>query len=95
MTEPLTFKASIAPLQGAIKIASDGGARVSLDIPESEMPAIVRLVLYRNVVLRVTVEVMATEVHQGQSNGSSETDKRTTRNPLDVAGSGLRYPLDP
>jgi hypothetical protein len=82
MSDPLTFTASIAPLQSAIRIASDGGARVSLDIPESEMPAIVRLVLYRNVVLRVTIE----EVQQGSTNGSAQTKRRAKRSPLDLAG---------
>ena len=57
MSEPLTFIASIAPLQSAITIAHDGGARVKIDIPESEMPAIVRLMLYRGQRLRVTLEV--------------------------------------
>ena len=56
MSEPLTFIASIAPLQSAITIAHDGGARVKIDIPESEMPAIVRLMLMRGVVLKITVE---------------------------------------
>ena len=55
-TGALTFLASIAPLQSAITIASDGGARVKIDIPESEMPAIVRLMLMRGKVLRITVE---------------------------------------
>lgn len=55
-SEPLTFTASIAPLQSAITIASDGGARVKIDIPEDEMPAIVRLMLMRGKVLRITVE---------------------------------------
>ena len=54
--DPLTFLASIAPLQSAITVASDGGARVRIDIPESEMPAIVRLMLYRGMVLRITIE---------------------------------------
>lgn len=66
MTEdepPLTFTASIAPLQSAIKIASDGGARVSFDIPESEMPAIVRLVLYRGRSIKITVEEETQVVH--------------------------------
>jgi hypothetical protein len=53
--DALTFLASIAPLQSAITIASDGGARVKIDIPEDEMPAIVRLMLMRGKVLRVTV----------------------------------------
>lgn len=56
MSEPLTFTASIAPLQSAITIASDGGARVKIDIPEDEMSAIVRLMLMRGKVLRITVE---------------------------------------
>jgi hypothetical protein len=59
MTEPpLTFLASIAPLQSAITIASDGGARVKIDLPESEMPAIVRLMLFRGMVIRVTIEAV-------------------------------------
>lgn len=53
---PLTFLASFPPIQSAIKVGQDG-ARVQFDIPESEMPAIVRLMLMRGVVLRVTVEV--------------------------------------
>lgn len=56
MSEPLTFTASIAPLQSAIMISSDGGARVKIDIPEDEMPAIVRLMLMRGKVLRITIE---------------------------------------
>lgn len=35
--DALTFLASIAPLQSAITVASDGGARVKIDIPESEL----------------------------------------------------------
>jgi hypothetical protein len=54
--EPLTFLASIAPLQSALMIASDGGCRVRIDIPESEMPAIIRLILLRGKTLRITVE---------------------------------------
>lgn len=53
---PLTFLASIAPLQSAITIASDGGARVKIDIPEDEMPAIMRLAMMRGRVLKITVE---------------------------------------
>ncbi len=56
MSEPLTFLASIAPLQSAITIASDGGARVKIDIPEDEMPAIMRLTMMRGRVLKITVE---------------------------------------
>lgn len=56
MSESLSFLASIAPLQSAIQISSDGGARVKIDIPEDEMPAIVRLLLMRGRVLKITIE---------------------------------------
>lgn len=62
--EPLTFLASIAPLQSAFMIASDGGARIKLDIPESEMPAIVRLLLLRGQTLRITVEAIVENAEQ-------------------------------
>lgn len=54
--EAIVFRGSIAPLQSAITVASDGGARVKLDIPEDEMPAIVRLLMMRGRVLRITIE---------------------------------------
>lgn len=59
--EPIAFLASFPNIQTAIRVAGDGGARILLDIPESEMPAIVRLMLMRGIVLRVTVEPEATE----------------------------------
>jgi hypothetical protein len=58
MSESLTFLASIAPLQSAIQISHDGGARVKIDIPEDEMPAIVRLMLYRGKRLKITLEAL-------------------------------------
>lgn len=61
MSVPLTFEASIAPLQSAITIASDGGARVKIDIPESEMDAVVRLMGMRGKVLRITIEAIDDE----------------------------------
>ena len=56
MTDPLTFIASIAPLQSAITIASDGGARVKIDIHESEMDAEEQLMGRRGRVLKITIE---------------------------------------
>lgn len=55
MSDAITFLASFPPIQSAIKVGQDG-ARVQFDIPESEMPAIVRLMLMRGMVLRITVE---------------------------------------
>ena len=78
MTDPLIFLASIAPLQSAITIASDGGARVKVDIPESEMAAIVRLMLFRGMVLRVTIEAERPAARKRkQGRGKLEDDAET------------------
>ncbi len=57
MGDSITFVGSIAPLQSAIQIASEGGARVKIDIPESEMDALIRLLAWREMALKITVEV--------------------------------------
>lgn len=55
--EPVTFLATIRPIQSALSVSGNNeGARLTLDIPETELPAIARLLLLRGVVLRVTVE---------------------------------------
>ena len=51
-----TFLATIAPLQTAITIAADGGMRIKVDVPESEIGAALELLTMRGKVLRVTVE---------------------------------------
>lgn len=56
--EPVTFLATIRPIQSALSISGNNeGARLTLDIPETELPAIARLLLLRGVVLRVTVAI--------------------------------------
>jgi hypothetical protein len=54
--EPIVFLASFPNIASAIRVAGDGGARILLDISEDEMPAIVRLMLMRGRVLKITVE---------------------------------------
>lgn len=76
MGDPLTFTASIAPLQSAITIASDGGARVKIDIPESEMPAIVRLMLYRGMALKITLEPLQNKPEQ---NGTAKRHNKQSK----------------
>ena len=52
-----TFLASFPPIQTAIKITGNGdGMRIQLDIPETEMGEAVKLLAWRQTVLRVTVE---------------------------------------
>lgn len=54
---PVTFRAAFPSIQGAIKVTGDGsGMRIQLDIPETEMPNAVRLIAWRERVLRVTVQ---------------------------------------
>ena len=77
MSEALTFLASIAPLQSAIQISSDGGARVKLDIPEDEMPAIVRLLLMRGRVLRITVEPDEALKNKTKQNATQRNHKQS------------------
>ena len=57
MTDRATFLASFPAIQSAIKVYGDRqGMRVQLEIPESEMAEATKLLLWRGVVLRVTVE---------------------------------------
>lgn len=55
MAEAVTFLASFPDIQSAIKVGRDG-MRIQLDIPESEMWAAVKLLAWREVVLRVTIK---------------------------------------
>ena len=50
-----TFRAAFPSIQSAIKIGPDG-ARIQLDIPESEMAEAVKLLQWRERVLVVSVE---------------------------------------
>ena len=51
-----TFTATLPPLLSAIRISGDGGCRIMLDVPESEMGEAVKLLMWRQMPLRVTVE---------------------------------------
>ena len=51
------FLALFPPIMSAIKIAGNGdGMRIQLDIPESEMGEAVKLLQWRDVGLRVTIQ---------------------------------------
>ncbi len=79
--EPLTFLASLPPTDGALKAHGDGGFRLLLDIPDSEAPAFVRLLLYRQMVLRVTVQAEGERPKKlrkkKQADDDGETEDRT------------------
>jgi hypothetical protein len=55
--EKISFIASLSPIQSAIKISGDGnGARVQLEIPQSELASIIKLQLLTNKAFRVIIE---------------------------------------
>ena len=52
-----TFLAAFPAIQSAIKVYGDRqGMRIQLDIPESEMGEALQMLMWREMVLRVTVE---------------------------------------
>jgi hypothetical protein len=56
--DKIQFVAAFPSIQSAIKITGDGnGMRIQLDIPETEMGQAARLLLMREKVLKVTVEL--------------------------------------
>ena len=71
MAESITFLASFPAIQSAILIGDDG-MRISLHIPEVEVPNAVGLIAMRDRRLRVTVEVVE---------DSAPSTKRVKRTP--------------
>ena len=56
MSESATFTATLPPIMSALRFSGDGGCRIMLDVPESEMGEAVKLLMWRQMPLRVTVE---------------------------------------
>lgn len=83
--EAIEFEATIPLLQSAIQIDGNGGVRIKLDIPEECMGAALPLLAMRGKVLLVSVRVLQS-ITESDKNGGTETNKRTTRNPLGMAG---------
>lgn len=55
--KPISFMASIAPLQSAITISGDGnGIRLKLDIPESDLLPFLHTLAMRGQAFKVTIE---------------------------------------
>ena len=67
MSDAASFLAAFPAIQSAIKVYGDRqGMRIQFDIPESEMGEAVKLLMWREQVLRVTVEPEK-DGHQGES----------------------------
>ncbi len=56
LLDPVTFPASIPPTEQAIKIHGDGGARIILDIAESNLAAFLPALPYRGKQILVTLQ---------------------------------------
>lgn len=54
---PVSFLASIPSLQSALTIAGDGGGRLKLDVDDSQIDKLLKLLDWRGQLLRVTVEL--------------------------------------
>lgn len=55
MKNKIEFIASLPPIQSAIQLNGLDGARIKLDVPESEMPAVMKLVLFKGQAFKVTI----------------------------------------
>ena len=55
-SEPVSFIASIPPIDTAIKIHGQEGARLVLDVADTELGNFFPITLLRGMILRVTIE---------------------------------------
>lgn len=74
--ESVTFLCTFPLIQSAIKVAGDGGMRIQLDIPDSEMNEAVRLLAMRGEVLSVTVQIDANLLYKKQQDVKSDGQGR-------------------
>lgn len=56
--EAIEFTATIPPIQSWMQVSGDGGARIKLDVPDTDLAQALKLVLLRGQPLRVRVEVL-------------------------------------
>ena len=77
MTDRAEFLASFPCIQSAIKVYGDEqGMRVQIDIPESEMGEALKLLQWRGVVLKVTVEPESRDCKTVENNALETRPKR-------------------
>ena len=55
--EEIRFVASLPPIQSAINVGGDG-PRIKLDVPESDMPSVLKLVMLKGRAFEVTVKAV-------------------------------------
>jgi hypothetical protein len=95
VSDPIVMVASIPPIMSALRVDGSGGARLQLDIPETEREAIKALLDMRGAELIVTIQRRELKkVEADSTDGSSEIDNRTARRPTDVARRRVQRPTD-
>jgi len=52
----ISFLASLPPIQSAIKLDGQGGARIQLEVPEENIVEVMKLAMLKGIVFRVTVD---------------------------------------
>lgn len=58
----MEFAATLPDIQSAISVSGAGnGARIKLDVPNSDLAEVLKLVLYQGQLLKVKVEVIEEE----------------------------------
>lgn len=70
MPDTATFRATLPPILSAIRMAGDGGMRVMFDVPESDMPEALKLLMWKGRVLRIAV---------GPERDTDENGRKPTR----------------
>lgn len=76
------FVASLAAIMHPVKVGRDG-ARITIDVPLSERLEVMKLELMTDMAFEVTIRPI---VEPSLTNGSTETNRRAARSPLDVDG---------
>jgi len=69
VSDAITFEAVIPSNMSALRIHGESGMRITLDVDETNLPEALKLVLWRERVLRVTVEPVGGDgrAEQGKS----------------------------
>ena len=76
--EPASFLAAFPAIQSAIKIYGDlQGMRLQFDVPESEMGEAIKLLMWRECILKVTIEPEAKPIWESGESDNNRAASRT------------------
>jgi hypothetical protein len=75
-SEAVEFLCSYPPIQSAIKLDGQGGARIQLDIPESEIGNFIKAMTWRGKRMKCKLQMDDTPDKVIEANGSKRNRKR-------------------